>query len=88
MHEAVGRGDSAGGGREAGRGDLAALDASMGRGRGRGLSNLPAWMTKGAGAVKGGSPEGLQVCLACLASGKEVAGRSLVRLALSVSYMQ
>lgn len=41
-------------------GDLAALEATMGRGRGRGMSNLPAWMTKGKGAGPG-SPENLPV---------------------------
>lgn len=58
------------------------MEASMGRGRGRGLSNLPAWMTKATGAV-GAVPaaaptappkdEGLQVnglkisdCFVCL----------------------
>lgn len=37
-----------------GAGDMAAMEASMGRGRGRSVSNLPAWMTKGA--VAGATP--------------------------------
>lgn len=44
-----GAGGGAGGPGGLGGGDIAAMEASMGRGRGRGLSNLPAWMTKTKG---------------------------------------
>lgn len=58
---AAGVGIGGGGGRGAGLpggldgGDMSVIEATMGRGRGRGLSNLPAWMTKAKGPSAAGA---------------------------------